>query len=98
MDNVPSQLQICPWFLDWMKNQDEGKPSEPFHRANILQNLVIPLLKTKVGRNLLSDIDSTSLFDKVLLHEMTHTFGAGKCKDVSWPFSLLIMEWNCKVK
>jgi hypothetical protein len=32
--NKPTQIQICPWFLDWLKNRD-FKLSRDVFRTNI---------------------------------------------------------------
>jgi hypothetical protein len=103
VDNTPSQIQICPFFLDWMKNGDTGGGTQPHpqtlpdliqpkssatwwpfdndKRKSVFYNsLTKAFLAKKVS--VLKPIDVFSLFDKVLLHELTHTLPGKQTLDV----------------
>ncbi|KAF2468916.1 uncharacterized protein BDR25DRAFT_289905 [Lindgomyces ingoldianus] len=64
----PTQIQICPWFVDWIKNHDY-KLHNDVARSNIGRTVV---KVTESTNHILRQIDAFNLLDKVLLHEMTH--------------------------
>ncbi|QRD07406.1 hypothetical protein JI435_132000 [Parastagonospora nodorum SN15] len=66
-EDRPTQIQICPWFIDWIKNK-EYKLSNDVKRSNIGRYII----KKVEGNQWFRQIDAFSLLDKVLLHEMTH--------------------------
>ncbi|KAH7413560.1 hypothetical protein DE146DRAFT_203 [Phaeosphaeria sp. MPI-PUGE-AT-0046c] len=78
----PTQLQLCPWFIDWIKNK-EYKFHRDVRRTNIGQHVIKAAESSKYG---FRQIDVFSLLDKVLLHEMTH----GR--------SIFTTKWDKKVK
>ncbi|KAJ5455566.1 uncharacterized protein N7458_003830 [Penicillium daleae] len=88
----PPQIQICPWFINWMKSVDthslkDAQPKALFWRA----------VSTSLSKmhTLLTPIDVDSLLDKVILHELTHTRVAGVAEDVDGPsFATVRYGWN----
>ncbi|GME66162.1 hypothetical protein GTA08_BOTSDO07478 [Neofusicoccum parvum] len=73
-----SQIQICPWFLNYAKGK-EYNTWEDVQKKTKLLNFAVPILSNGWP---LTPIDAISLFDKVLLHELTHTRSGGGTKDV----------------
>ncbi|KAF1836061.1 hypothetical protein BDW02DRAFT_596728 [Decorospora gaudefroyi] len=69
----PTQIQLCPWFVDWVKSKKFKLVGDVQKRTKI-GRFVIKLAEWK-GFGL-AQIDAYSLLDKVLLHEMTHGRGA----------------------
>ncbi|KAF1836063.1 hypothetical protein BDW02DRAFT_629070 [Decorospora gaudefroyi] len=69
----PTQIQLCLWFVDWVKNK-EFKQGGDVQKRTKIGRFVIKLAESK-GFGL-AQIDAYSLLDKVLLHEMTHGRGA----------------------
>ncbi|KAA8570567.1 hypothetical protein EYC84_002829 [Monilinia fructicola] len=66
------QIQICPWFLDFAM-------SAPFQWTSSIRRQIWAkltpirwLIRPIVSRLVYTAIDSVALFEKVLLHEMTH--------------------------
>ncbi|KAF2492916.1 hypothetical protein BU16DRAFT_466677 [Lophium mytilinum] len=68
-DEKPTQIQLCPWFVDWVKSKEFKTASDVKKRTKI-GRVVIKLVESKNFG--LKQIDAFSLLDKVLLHEMTH--------------------------
>jgi hypothetical protein len=65
----PSQIQICPWFLQWVQGQRYGKWSIVAVKARIFDWLL-----TKITKGWpFTPIDAALLLDTTLLHKMTHT-------------------------
>ncbi|KAF2855528.1 hypothetical protein T440DRAFT_513641 [Plenodomus tracheiphilus IPT5] len=54
-----SQIQLCPWFIHWVKSKEYRRQDDVMKRTNF-------------GRMVINLADSVNLLDKVLLHEMTH--------------------------
>lgn len=80
----PSQIQMCPHFMDWMKEEefkliDDTIPQD--ERKRIWTRDMAKKMRDK--DTILTEIDLLSLFDKVILHEMTHTLPGGVTDDVS---------------
>lgn len=74
-----NQIQICPWFLQYAMKKD------PAFQNQIKPDL-IPRLAVKldewVTKIVYTPIDLLGLFDKVMVHEMTHTRAGGRLDDV----------------
>jgi hypothetical protein len=88
----PSQVQICPWFINWMKSVDTKSLKDAKTKAMFYQGVSKALSKM---HTLLTPIDVDSLLDKVILHELSHTSVAGKSLDVDGPSILKIRYgWN----
>jgi hypothetical protein len=91
-EDKPPQIQICPWFINWMKSVDthslkDAQPKALFWRA----------VSTSLSKmhTLLTPIDVDSLLDKVILHELTHTRVAGVAEDVDGSsFATVRYGWN----
>ncbi|KAH3942841.1 hypothetical protein HBI56_053270 [Parastagonospora nodorum] len=66
-DKPPTQIQLCPWFVDWIKNKEYK-----LHNDVIRSNFGRYVIKKAEANQGLKQIDAFSLLDKVLLHEMTH--------------------------
>ncbi|KAJ4377483.1 hypothetical protein N0V83_000308 [Neocucurbitaria cava] len=66
--NQPTQIQLCPWFVDWVKDH-KLKLHNDAARSNIGRVVIKLAESSKFG---FAQIDAFSLLDKVLLHEMTH--------------------------
>ncbi|EKG11797.1 hypothetical protein MPH_11293 [Macrophomina phaseolina MS6] len=73
-----SQVQICPWFLGWAKGKEFNSWEDVQTKAKVF-NWAVPKLTSGWP---LTAIDAASLFDKVLLHELTHTRSGGSTTDV----------------
>lgn len=93
-DDGISQLQMCPYFMSWLKEQEftnfEDTASPSVQRKKRFMQGVTKILKSKKV-NSLTEIDVLSLFDKVILHELTHTRPGGQTNDVSFPWHLNIV-------
>jgi hypothetical protein len=90
--NKPSQVQICPWFINWMKSVDTKDFEDAKMKAKIYQGVSSTLSKM---HTLLTPIDVVSLLDKVILHELSHTRVAGESLDVDGPSILTVKYgWN----
>ncbi|KAJ5216528.1 uncharacterized protein N7498_002935 [Penicillium cinerascens] len=88
----PSQVQLCPWFLNWMKSKDTKSLKEAEAKGLFWRAISKGLSKTHM---LLTPIDVTSLLDKVILHELTHTRVGGESVDVDGPSFLTVRYgWN----
>jgi hypothetical protein len=88
----PSHVQICPWFINWMKWVDTKSFKDAQTKAMFYQGLSKGLSKI---HTLLTPIDVDSLLDKVILHELSHTSVAGKSLDVDGPSILTVKYgWN----
>lgn len=73
------QIQVCPWFLDWAVRQDKQFTS--LIKTSLwskFRGLAIPIIANIKYK----PIDLVSLFDKVFLHEITHTDAGGETLDV----------------
>jgi hypothetical protein len=75
-----SQIQLCPWFVDWAKGQKFKSFKDLSTKAWVVDHILVPACR--INNWILTEIDVTSVFDKVILHEMTHTTGAGSLEDL----------------
>jgi hypothetical protein len=82
----PTQIQICPWFIDFIENNDyklgNDVAGSNIGRAGIqlskkynwpfqeIGTILCKLQNWNITDNI--NLDAFSLLDKVLLHEMTH--------------------------
>jgi hypothetical protein len=90
--NKPSQVQICPWFINWMQNVDTDTMKDAQKKAKFYEKVSQRLAKM---HTLLTPIDVESLLDKVILHELTHTRPGGQAEDVDGPGFLKVRYgWN----
>jgi hypothetical protein len=65
-----SEIQICPWFLTNVRGyQFKDLSSLPSTAYHLLGKIAIPV----AAKALYTPIDSFSLMDKTILHELTHT-------------------------
>ncbi|KAI1248074.1 hypothetical protein MGN70_010323 [Eutypa lata] len=89
----PDTLQICPWFLDYAMKQDAQFQSQ-FSAGKVawtIKNFKLDRLATWVAY---TPIDLFQLFDKVLVHELSHTRRGGELDDVGGFFGY---GWkNCR--
>ncbi|KAF2111176.1 hypothetical protein BDV96DRAFT_188696 [Lophiotrema nucula] len=91
-DRGPSEIQICPWYL----SKARGVKFRDFKSINAitwgaLARVSMPL----VSSFFYTPIDAFHLFDKVLLHELTHTYQFGRAIDMGNPGSPYGWK-NCK--
>ncbi|KAH7123540.1 hypothetical protein B0J11DRAFT_397814, partial [Dendryphion nanum] len=63
-----TQIQLCPWFVDWIKSKEYIMADDVRKRTKI-GRLVVRAAASNIG---FTEIDAYALLDKVLLHEMTH--------------------------
>lgn len=90
--NKPSQVQLCPWFINWMKSVDTNTLKDAQKKARFYETVSKALSKM---HTLLTPIDVDSLLDKVILHELTHTRPGGESLDVDGPSFLKVRYgWN----
>ncbi|KAF2653293.1 hypothetical protein K491DRAFT_662135 [Lophiostoma macrostomum CBS 122681] len=78
----PTQIQLCPWFIDWIKNRKYKTADQLTKRANFGRFVINTVEKSNFG---LRQIDAFVLLDKVLLHEMTHGRAAWNIRRKFWP-------------
>jgi hypothetical protein len=85
----PTQIQLCLWFVDWIK-QKKFKLAGDVQKRTKIGRLAIKLAAKNIGLRQIGGsinptgnaqltakfVDAFSLLDKVLLHEMTHARGA----------------------
>ncbi|KAJ5464868.1 uncharacterized protein N7458_000554 [Penicillium daleae] len=91
-NSKPSQVQLCPWFLNWMKSKDTKSLRDAEAKGLFWRAISKGLSK---AHTLLTPIDVISLLDKVVLHELTHTRVAGESLDVDGPSFLTVRYgWN----
>ncbi|KAI4714120.1 hypothetical protein J4E89_001570 [Alternaria sp. Ai002NY15] len=69
----PAQIQLCTWFVDWIKQKKFKLSGDVQKRTKIGRAMINAAEWRQFG---LRQIDAFSLLDKVLLHEMTHARGA----------------------
>ncbi|KAF2002591.1 hypothetical protein P154DRAFT_532821 [Amniculicola lignicola CBS 123094] len=77
---MPSIIQICPWFLEY------GMEKDPQFQSRIEPGIVARLalkLDEYITGKWYTPIDLFGLFDKVLVHEMTHTRAGMETHDVN---------------
>lgn len=74
-----SQLQVCPWFLEYAMKKD---PAFQDAVQRTLWGKIMSGVTRIVKKAGYTDVDVLSLIDKVLLHELTHMKGAGSTLDV----------------
>lgn len=91
--NTPSQLQLCPWFIDWMQGIDI-KNIHNVEKKSIFYNVLSKGL-TKMHA-FLTPIDVRSLLDKTILHELMHTRNGGQAMDVDAEGGLLRVRYRWK--
>ncbi|KAF2736236.1 hypothetical protein EJ04DRAFT_172959 [Polyplosphaeria fusca] len=75
----PSLIQICPWFLEYAMNKDPKFQNQI--KAGIMAKLAGKLDEWVTGK-VYTPIDLVQLFDKVIVHEMSHTRNGGRTDDV----------------
>ncbi|KAF2422623.1 hypothetical protein EJ08DRAFT_653099 [Tothia fuscella] len=78
--NTPSQVQFAPWYIAFLKRQ-----STKFKISKDLFNFKATAMKLAMpvtAKTIFSPIDSVSLLDKVILHELTHAARAGVSIDI----------------
>lgn len=75
-----SQIQLCPWMLDWAKKIkgliDAKDLNKKAKTVEFLANFAVN------HDFVLTPIDIESILDKVILHEMTHTIVGGESTDI----------------
>lgn len=64
------QIQICPWFLQWAVAQDYKTKAD--YKPSFMSNMALRLDDWITGK-WYTPIDLISLFDKVILHEVSVT-------------------------
>jgi hypothetical protein len=65
-----SEIQICPWFLTNVRGyQLKDLSSLPTSAYHLLSKIALPV----AAKAVYTPIDSFSLMDKTILHELTHT-------------------------
>lgn len=84
----PSEVQLCPWFIDWMRKDEIESALEVPRKSQFYSALSKRLVKMDT---LSSPIDVMSLLDKVILHELMHTRNGGEARDVD-PSTLLTVK------
>ncbi|PKY00046.1 hypothetical protein P168DRAFT_285561 [Aspergillus campestris IBT 28561] len=90
--NTPSQLQLCPWFIEWMQGINIKNVHKVDKKSVFWKILSKGLVKMKA---VLTPMDVASLLDKVILHELTHTRNAGESDDVDGPsFKTVKYTWK----
>ncbi|KAI4671726.1 uncharacterized protein J4E78_000222 [Alternaria triticimaculans] len=73
----PAQIQLCSWFVDWIKQKEYKTADDVQKRTKIGRKMINRAASNRMTFGLgLNQIDAYSLLDKVLLHEMTHARGA----------------------
>ncbi|KAI9678287.1 MAG: hypothetical protein M1817_006232 [Caeruleum heppii] len=75
-----STITLCPWFLSYAMK--ERWPSCDAWNEKI-KSLSAQILDRAVTRFAYTPIDLFSLFDKVIIHELTHTRSGGGARDVN---------------
>ncbi|KAF2280450.1 uncharacterized protein EI97DRAFT_455340 [Westerdykella ornata] len=75
----PAQIQLCDWFVEFLK-QHEMIIGEDIRLKTKIGRKVIR--KASQGKWLFNQIDVYNVLDKVLLHELTHTWMGGELDDV----------------
>ena len=88
----PSQVQLCPWFIDWMRKDGIESALEVPRKSQFYSVLSKRLVKMDTLR---SPIDVMSLLDKVILHELMHTRSGGETRDVD-PSTLFTVKYTWK--
>jgi hypothetical protein len=79
-DDKASQIQLCPWMLDWAKKIKGLIDAKDLNKK---ARFVEYLANKAVAQDIvLSPIDLESILDKVILHEMTHTVVGGASRDI----------------
>ncbi|KAH7079688.1 hypothetical protein FB567DRAFT_552087 [Paraphoma chrysanthemicola] len=68
--NDMTQITLCPWFVDWVKERKFKLSSDGLKQ--MVAKKVIQTSQKPNSRLGFAQIDAFSLLDKVLLHEMTH--------------------------
>ncbi|KAI1394927.1 hypothetical protein F4819DRAFT_227746 [Hypoxylon fuscum] len=76
----PDAIQICPWFLEYVKAKKYHTTKDLTSTRAKLAVAGVDKLITKV---LYRPIDLLTLWDKCMLHEMTHTKAGGSKKDIN---------------
>lgn len=76
-----SQIQICPWFINYAKGKKYNTWTDVQKKTKIFK-WSVPKLD---GGWPLTPVDSAALLEKVLLHELSHTNSAGQNVDVCLP-------------
>ncbi|OBT84547.1 hypothetical protein VE02_06807 [Pseudogymnoascus sp. 03VT05] len=75
----PSQITLCPWFLSYV--QGLKFPNCGTWRQKLVGLLGRPIAQISAKVWPFTPIDLLSLFDKVVVHELTHTRHGGKTFD-----------------
>ncbi|KAL8691063.1 MAG: hypothetical protein Q9218_003625 [Villophora microphyllina] len=81
--NKVQQIQICPWYLNMVATQEYQFASTADFTTRLKGWIAKAFNKIQTWRGSLTTMDALALFDHTLLHELTHTRGAGATTDVS---------------
>lgn len=75
---TPAEIQLCPWFAEWAKLRG----FKTFSDVSLTAWMARFLIPMSVEVGVYTEVDTYSLLDKVLLHEMTHLFVTRHSSDV----------------
>ncbi|KAF7197358.1 hypothetical protein HII31_01168 [Pseudocercospora fuligena] len=90
---TPSQVTLCPWFINWAVNEDYQVWNDMSLKV-VAATAAIPLLTRNPFNYPLTPVDAFGLLERVILHELTHTTLGGKSEDVEmqqgglWPLKI----------
>ncbi|KAJ5155930.1 hypothetical protein N7492_008733 [Penicillium capsulatum] len=90
--SYPSQIQLCPWFLNWQKSVQSKALLDARFKGNFYRAVAKGM---SIHRTFFTPIDMLSLLDKVILHEMQHTIIGGSAMDVDM-HSLKLIKYGWK--
>ncbi|KAK2601891.1 hypothetical protein QQS21_004578 [Conoideocrella luteorostrata] len=77
----PDSLQVCPWFLAYAIKQDFQFQNQ--FRPGVLGSMISALKLDRLATWVkYTPVDLLQLFDKVMVHELSHTRRGGKTVDV----------------
>ncbi|KAL8774171.1 MAG: hypothetical protein Q9203_004823 [Teloschistes exilis] len=77
------QIQICPWYLTLVATSEYQFVSSADFTTRLKGWIAKAFNKVSTWHGSLTTMDAIALFDHTLLHELTHTRGAGATTDVS---------------
>ncbi|KAI0376471.1 hypothetical protein F5Y04DRAFT_285911 [Hypomontagnella monticulosa] len=78
-ENKPDAIQICPWFLQYVKSKKYRTVKDI---TSIRAMLAVAGLDKLLTKMIYRPIDLLSLWDKCMLHEMMHTKPGSSKKDI----------------
>ncbi|KAI4249993.1 MAG: hypothetical protein LQ352_005452 [Teloschistes flavicans] len=81
--NKVQQIQICPWYLNLVATSEYQFVSQADFTTRLKGWIAKAFQKISTWQGSLTTMDALALFDHTLLHELTHTRGAGATTDVS---------------